>query len=173
MTSYERWTLFLSVASTFILFGTLAFIAAQVFFAARAAREAQSERATESLRRKREATLDYWSNTLFERHRLLNEVYAQTPSYKIAEVIKKSENDKDLRVRISRLLGYYEMLATGVNLEIYDLLTIKRLSGAMLVATFDNYKPFIDSRRIIKKRPNLYSEFETLIHSLKDLEILS
>jgi hypothetical protein len=50
---------------------------------------------------------------------------------------------------IASYLNYYEALATGVYLGIYDIETIDYLAGPRITKLFDNYRPWIIDRRTI------------------------
>lgn len=170
MTSFERLTLIGTFLGTFVTFITLFFILIQVVGAIKESKIAQSEKVAETLRSKRESTLSYWANTLVERNDMSQEVSAHLSSISIQEIIAESDKNENLRLKISRLLGYYEMLSTGVNLDIYDLLTVKHLAGGKLVSTWHDYEPFINRRRDAMRNLKLYREFEILAKKLENFE---
>ena len=72
----------------------------------------------------------------------------------------KSDNNTNA---IRNLLNYYENISVGVNSDIYDIEMIKKSQKTMIIAIYNQSKPFIVRLREQNKNPNLYIEFEKLI----------
>lgn len=70
---------------------------------------------------------------------------------------------------INNVLNLYERLSLGVNMGIYDLKTINRISGKLLIDNYERFQEYILYRRELKKAPNAWKEFETLIEKLRKM----
>ena len=112
-------------------------------------------------RERRQATLDAF-NVL--QCQVLDPLSGYTKGT-IAEIAKnpRSPEYKEL----SKLLARCEHFAVGVNQEIYDLETVRRLAGEYLIVIYGNLEPLIQKKREILKNEARYKEFEQLVNSLK------
>jgi hypothetical protein len=72
--------------------------------------------------------------------------------------LKHKSNDKAMAIR--SLLNYYENISVGVNADIYDIEMIKKSQKSMIIAIYEQSKPFIIHLRKQNNNPNLYIEFE-------------
>lgn len=81
----------------------------------------------------------------------------------------KSEEYK----KVSALLARIEHFAVGVNEEIYDQETVKRLAGKHIVRTYEKLECMIETKRLLSQRiPGndeelLYDDFEKLAVSFR------
>jgi hypothetical protein len=87
------------------------------------------------------------------------------------EVAEKIDNDKKDAEKLRNILNQYERLSLGVNLNIYDLKTIKRICGRRLIENYNRYKEYMYYRRDVKKIQIMYEEFETLVIQLQQIKL--
>ena len=79
----------------------------------------------------------------------------------------KISNNQELLIKLRRLLSNIQLMAVGVQNDIYDLNVLFDLSGTTFINTFDRYFPYIlDSR---KQSVTFYQEAEYFINKLRSL----
>lgn len=168
MTGYERSDLLINGLGLLANFCALLFIAVQLAEGRRASRKANAEAASENERRARQATLDYYYNTFVVRQELVRKLPSHTEPDEVNAAIAKalSGDYPDLRADIKAYLGYFETLSGGVNLGIYDIATIDRLTGSRIINTFNRWRPYVDAVRDQTGSASLYAEFEALADEL-------
>ena len=169
MQAYERYDLLISGFGLLANFSALVFIAVQLTESRRTARSAAEESARENVRRSRQATLDYYYETFVIREELLRKLPTHDDPESVTRAISKalSGHHDELRADIKSYLNYFETLSGGVNLGIYDIETIDRLTGTRIISTFRRWTPYIDRVREKSGRPSLYAEFEILATKLE------
>ena len=155
MSDYEVRDLIIAFMALIANFGALFFLGFEV-------RRVRQETKKESLRRSREATLNHYATTLAER----NELRLSLPNAPSAEVL----NSVEQRRPVTRYLAYWELLAAGVNLGIYDFDTVQLVAGARIRKLWTNWKFFVDDRRATTGNPRMYCVLETLVHRLSNSE---
>lgn len=62
-----------------------------------------------------------------------------------------------------------EHFSVGVNSDIYDIETVKRLAGKHFCALYGKLSPMVEKKRKINKTDKHYDEFERLVSELKCL----
>jgi hypothetical protein len=85
----------------------------------------------------------------------------------VAEAIEK--DDSGWSHDIADYLTYFEMLATGVNTDVFDLDIIERLAGTRILAIAANYQTWIEFRRAKYSQPRLYQEIVTLADKMQEM----
>ncbi|KYN23606.1 hypothetical protein AUQ44_16655 [Vibrio cidicii] len=107
-------------------------------------------------------TLDYWESAysiLTKGVESISRIHSGQWTSDIAQ--KKMESDINLKLIIDGL-NMFEHLATGINLNIYDLKVVNKLGGKMLTDAYIAYAPLITE---IERRPeysNHFIEFKIL-----------
>lgn len=113
-------------------------------------------------------TLDYWEAiqpSLIEARKSLSSIHQGEWSSNDA---RKHLNSPNLEL-ITKGINAFERLATGVNLDIYDLNVLNKLAGKMIVDSYVAYAPIIVvSEEQIGTR-NSFREFEILYSKLEKL----
>ncbi len=112
---------------------------------------------------KKQATLDAF-NTLQEQ--VLDKLNVFTDS-RIKE-ISEDVHSKEYKT-ISTLMARIEHFSVGVNADIYDIETVKRLAGKHFCALYRKLLPMVEKKRKINKTDKHYDEFEILVSGLKCL----
>jgi len=120
-----------------------------------------------SLRRERvKLTLEFWEKINQEIKNEKRNIRKELGEKITREKAQKILDDETLRIRVNKVLNLYERLATGVNLGIYDIKTINRLTGTNLISNYARFKEYIDLRRTKMNRPKAWKEFEELSNKL-------
>lgn len=149
MSGYQVGDLLIAGLALGANFGALFFLGFEV-------RRVRQETSRESIRRAREATLSYYASTLENR----NDLRAKLPNVGI--VLDSAEK----RRPVARYLAYWELLAAGVNVGIYDFDTVKLIAGSRIQQVWNNWNTYIQERRAATENTNLYCELETLVRRL-------
>lgn len=120
-------------------------------------------------------TLDYWETVnqkLKSVKSQLLDAYGERISARDAELIRHDEAE---RRKANKVLNHYERLALGVNLNIYDIETVNRIAGNLLIENHQRFKSYIDvytqERVLAGKRPmQAWCEFTILVGRLKRMQ---
>ena len=104
---------------------------------------------------------------------LQEQVLDQLNGYTKAELDRLCTNPQSAEYKkVSVLLARIEHFAVGVNEEIYDRKTVKRLAGRHIVKTYENLECMIEAKRLLSQKisgnsgETLYDDFEKLAVSL-------
>lgn len=81
-------------------------------------------------------------------------------------IISGDASSKEYK-HISTMMARIEHFAVGVNTNIYDFKTVKKLAGRHFCGLFDKLKPIIDKKRSINTTEKHYDDFEMLCNRLK------
>lgn len=164
MSSYETLDLAINAVGLLANFGALLFIAVELLQARTARLAADRSQIDENRRRKQEATLDYYNQSFGERRSLSSSLPTLSDVQGITESIQRATaGDIATSESIRSMLAYYETLATGVNIGIYDMETIDRLAGSRLTRILDSWLPYIRWARAARQNPLAYCEFEQMV----------
>jgi len=144
--------------------GGLGAVAYELAKSRRADALAQQREADELVRRKRQATIDFYNQTLEFRTRYRDRIPDNTDPVAVRAFVERAlaVPDGPERTDLADFLGYFEMLATAVRLDVLDLETIDALAGQRLMSTFRSYQPYVVARRERTGRTGLYKELEWL-----------
>jgi hypothetical protein len=160
MSEFEKvtvWTGIASVAVNLILFGM---VVLQLWISRRVTRG-------DNARRKKQATIDFWSLTQDRRLKLADRLPLDTDLAGIAEFVATIGQDDSGNVRtLTDLLGLYELLAAGINAEVLDLELFARIAGPRITSVTEGYGEWILERRSLLNHPLLYDELTTLSETL-------
>lgn len=123
---------------------------------------------SDHVQRRRQATFDFITATINR----VSELRARgLPDLRRAEVEAYASDphgdDSESNRTITDYLNGYESFSTGANIGLYDLEVICRLRAAMIVRTWELYRPWIVARRTIYQMPSLYAELEELAARVK------
>lgn len=117
----------------------------------------------ERIRSRQQATLEFWTGTLEKRDQWRSVLPDDRSEKAIAAFLPDAgELTNDTNKTIAAYLNYFEAMATGIYLGIYDIETIDYLAGPRIIKLFDNYRPWIVARRSAFDEPTLFVEFELL-----------
>ncbi len=90
---------------------------------------------------------------------------------KLSEIRKNYFNTKILDKKEKlQYLNELEFFATGINEKIYDIRIVNKMSGGRLISQYDNWaSDFIEDRKENYGNEKTYSEYQKMIHNLKEL----
>jgi len=120
-----------------------------------------SYKADHELRRKK-STIDFVNqitNIYNPLERRLNEKYFD-------EILVVSNIRAEEAMDVVDILARVEHLSTGVNIGIFDIELVNRMSGSYFLRLFDRLKPYIMDIRAKKGNQSLYVEFEYMAYDL-------
>lgn len=128
-------------------------------------------------RRRKQATIEYWSDHYELRSRLrqavANRFATQTlTEEQVATLAASRYKDNEDAPIVEALVGYldsFEYFAAGVNAGVFDLETANSLSGGSFIAAAERYAPWVRQQRVELQRKSLYLELETLALTLSTL----
>ncbi|BCI77531.1 DUF4760 domain-containing protein [Vibrio cholerae] len=116
-------------------------------------------------RERRVKTLDYWETiqpSLIQARKELNEIHKGDWTKEDALIHLESSN---LNI-IVKGLNAFERLATGINLDVYDLNVLNKLAGKMIIDSYIAYIPLIVAREEQLGEGGIFREFEILYSKL-------
>lgn len=131
----------------------------------------REQTAADHERRKKQATIEYYSNLRSSRRELQAEVehkfgHDALAASEVVLLLDQEERGEPTAIEVIRLIKAYftglESLAAGVNLEVFDYQTLRRLGGAHIRTVFRQYRAFVDVSRQRKSQDTLYVELELL-----------
>lgn len=132
-----------------------------LFYQIRAAAHAQRD---EFLRQQRQNTLTFYADSFEQRSNIWDGLPDDRDRAAIAllvdAIIADDSDERFLLVR--RHLNYYESMAVGVRLGVYDLKTISELCGGRVVSAYTNYQPLILERRRKMNEASIWESFTWL-----------
>lgn len=117
-------------------------------------------------RRRKQATVEFVTRIRKEYHPLQRSLVAQ---FGRNHIINMSDVDEGLRDKIRELLPIVEHLAVGVNVGVYDLDILERMSGSYFLRLHATLSPYIDEVRRTNNNGRLYIELEELCMGIREI----
>lgn len=114
-------------------------------------------------RRKKQATIDY-VNQIRNIYRPIDKKIRN--KFGEGRVINTDEIEPDDIADIKECLSTVEHLAAGVNIGIFDLLIIEKISGSYFLNMRERFGPYIKNVRLKKGNPCLYVELEIMCRGI-------
>ena len=123
---------------------------------------------TENNRIKKKATLDYYESINQELKNEKRKITRKFGEYLSEDDIQYFSANDDDRVLLHKVLNLYERLAIGININVYDIKTLNRLNGHLIINNYERYMPYINYYS--KKMGRVtWNEFTILYNNLKKL----
>ena len=167
MWSIEFWGLLVAgvgVMVNIVLFGAFW---VQLRLLRRQVQQADDATARDHDRRKKQATIDFWAATQDRRLALAIQLPLDRDVKEIKKFLKEAGQGDNEKVRtLADFLGLYEMLATGINADVFDFELFAVMAGPRITSVVDNYGDWIQERRDERKDPLLYDELTHLASRL-------
>jgi hypothetical protein len=119
-------------------------------------------------RRKAQATLEFSTATLAKQEQwkhLLPDYYRDEQD--VRRSVLSIDSKDPLDSTLQDFIGFFEELATGVNLGVYDVDIVDHLMGTRVIRAFKAFEPWIERRREEYGVPGLYREFQTLAEAIE------
>jgi len=122
------------------------------------------------LRRKLEGTLEHM-NQIREKYRLMNaELIDELGIEPLDEErVGRLRQSPRLWEKVKDILGLFEHLAIGVNLGVFDLGMLEKMSGTYLSNVFRRFSTYIRTQRESTNNPTLYQEYEKLVEQIAQI----
>lgn len=80
-----------------------------------------------------------------------------------------SDENKQIRRTITRLLDRCEHLSVCVESDLYDLEFVDKVSGSLLIKIYSEFSPYIEAVRTARKNREIYSQFQRVHVRLRAL----
>jgi hypothetical protein len=167
--SASAWNVVIEFVGLLVNGVGLGFVAIQVSLGRRQARHTQLAQERDLELRRKESTMAHLIATddqmrKYQAH-LPDDFDATAVAAYITRAIADQANTGEALVGY---LGYWETLALGTSLGVYDLETVCRMSGARISVLVENYRPYFRHRRASTGVATLYSEIEWLDGRIED-----
>lgn len=117
-------------------------------------------------RREKQSTVEYVNRVRAIYRPISDKIVAKFGEGKVINIDEIEPGDM---VDIKEFLSNVEHLAAGVNIGIFDLVIIDRMSGSYFLNMREKFSPYIKHVRAKKANPRLYIEFETMCRDLEAL----
>ena len=117
-------------------------------------------------RRKKQSTVEYVNRVRAIYRPISDKIVAK---FGEGKVINIDEIEPEDMADIKEFLSNVEHLATGVNIGVFDLVIIERMSGSYFLNMRDKFTPYIKHIRNKKGNSRLYAEFETMCRDIEGL----
>lgn len=149
----------------------LAFVATQVVLARRQLQHGQQIRDDEILRGKRQATIDFYMESVEQRRHWASVLPDDMNAQAVAEFVEAAfESDDKVKLQhITNYLGFFEALAVAVAADVYDLEILDSMDGSTIRKVAANYRPYFERARQIHDAPAFFTELEWLGRQLQEL----
>jgi hypothetical protein len=154
---------FLNFILFVVFFKQMRLLREQIKSSERATKSAENATERDILQRKRESTIEFYSETFQSRLMLVHELVDDRNSEAIRSLITTPESHTgELAHNIRAYLSMFEMLAAGVHKDVLDFDMVNTIAGARIVAIKENYWPWILERRERLNSQTIYIELENL-----------
>lgn len=167
--STQDWASFVGAGINFI---ALVFVAGQLGLANRQLRHAQSTNETEIVRRKRQATIEYFVSTAEHRVHLGKDLPPTSDTAAVERFVTElvgGPRDTPKHAALDRFLSFYEGIAVAVAADVYDLEVLDAIAGGEIRDVVRGYKPFLDAIRTTPASKSWFVELEWLAECIANL----
>jgi hypothetical protein len=163
MTLYEWLSTAIACVAAAISLVAVIFVGYQVRSAVIQAKQAGRAQQEEWVRQRKRATIEFLTSTMALNRSLKAELpYLDRTAAKAMVLIERANDDLQVEQAIRAYLDYLENVATGVNEGVLDIAVVDRANGGRIVDMAQNYRSYIDRRRIALDDEKLYIELEEL-----------
>jgi Domain of unknown function (DUF4760) len=138
----------------------LIFVVIQLRLLSKQLEETRQQFANEQKRLKQISTLENMNETTQYRHQLSRQMPLEYDSDAVKRFIESAKSNLEDRQLLGSYLNYYENLAAGINIGVYDLDIVDRTVGSLMLRVFDRYEPYIRYVRKKDAAPAAYAELE-------------
>jgi hypothetical protein len=132
-------------------------------------RQARLSQRADFDRTRRQATLDFYGNTLALRTEWRNDLPYDFDKDAVAESLPDPQSDDEDTSTLTAYLDHLESLATAVKLQIYDLATVNQLAGPRLLRVVAFHRAWISARRKYADSPTLYRDLEWMAQEIEEI----
>lgn len=120
-------------------------------------------------RRRKQATVDFYQQTLERRHSMQVELPSDQDGAAIGEYLEPILNHGQAREahqrrrHIQQYLGYWELLAAAANADVLDAKLLTRIASSHISDIRSGYSPYIEWARKESGQDSLYRELTSLV----------
>jgi hypothetical protein len=131
-------------------------------------RAARHDAGDVSARERRQATMQFFAETLDIRRTMPLELPEDRDRAGIAQLLNRLEGTspeiRRERSLLNEYLAWWELTATSINPEVnvFDPRLLELFANGRLIAVWNNYRPFILAEREWHGEPDLFSELEAV-----------
>ena len=119
-------------------------------------------------RRKKQATIEYYTNIRKEFYKCLNLINIKFGKDMVINVKDVKDNNAILNA-ISEYLSYIERLSVGINTKVYSDTVFERMSKIYTIRWYYRLREIILYFRKPPNNPIAYKDFEDLVYKLIDI----
>ena len=123
----------------------------------------------DSRHRRKKDTLEFFETTYVrlkdEKQKLTNETIEHLHQGNFEQIIK----DKDVFARVSTLLNLLERLGVSVHEGVFEIGTLNRLFGGILISEWSTFAGFVEFYREDKESPKAWIEFQKLAEAIETM----
>ncbi|MEU6538956.1 DUF4760 domain-containing protein [Streptomyces sp. NPDC047000] len=161
MTSYESWSLVASFGSLLVSVVAFAAVAWQLILLSRSTEQDHD-------RRRKQATMEYLTANMDRRKLLFDEgIPHERDEAGIAALISRSlSGDDDTTKLITAYLTTFNFLAVGAQTDAFDRDVIDEAWGGIVLAVWNNYRPWAEAQRERHGEPRVWENLEWLAHRM-------
>lgn len=168
MTQFETWSVVLGSATVISNLTLFLVFYLQLKELRQQVHDSRKSTERDHNRRRAQATVEFYEATLAQRFATSSQLPRDRDKDGIAEVIRGAvSGDLNLAHGITEHLNLWELVATGVGMDIFDFETMYRIAGGRVIAMADNYQDWINLRREVLNTETLYIEIEQLASRLR------
>lgn len=149
----------------------IVFVATQVVLARRQLRDNLALSNKETLRVKRQATVDFYMATQQKVGEWRSVLPGDWDKRKINTFIRRAyrRGGEEKRLTLANYLGYFEALSVAIRADIYDLTVFDSIAGSRIINICENYHNFFLARRKEVGSDLAYRNLEWLAVELRRL----
>lgn len=118
-------------------------------------------------RQKKQATIDFYVQTLEARSKFGSELPPDRKASEIKAFLLRFANEESVAEAVSGYLGYWELLAGAANEGIIDKDVVALIARTRIISIADNYGEYIARERKRIHVPGLYEELTSLAAHFK------
>ena len=117
-------------------------------------------------RREKQATVEYVNRVRAIYRPISNKIVEKFGEGRVINIDEIEENDL---IDIKEFLSNVEHLAAGVNIGVFNLMIIEKMSGSYFLNMREKFIPYIKHVRTKKNNNRLYCELETMCRDIEKL----
>jgi Domain of unknown function (DUF4760) len=83
-----------------------------------------------------------------------------------------SEDQREVKIAVTRLLDKCEHLSVCIKSDLYDLEFVNKVCGSLLVTIYTQFQPYIEQTRLTRNNKLIYKQFQQVHTELRILRSL-
>jgi hypothetical protein len=157
VSSYEWWSLVASFGSLLVSVVAFGAVAWQLILLSRSTKQDHD-------RRRKQATMEYLTANMDRRKELFDEgIPNERDPAAIASLVGRALAGDDAATKlITTYLTTFNFLAVGAQSDAFDSTVIDEAWGGLIIAVWENYRPWIEAQRARYGEPRVWDNLEWL-----------